>query len=181
MNMINKKGNSKYLIFSILLLAIGLSLVVIYTTPSDLMIVIAFIVLVLATLSGLVYLFVYLFSKTRKLRQLLKEIEHITSTTSFESLKERYLQAYNIYLKLSEKQKQNFFGKLNIIRETVEEFLKTQKKLELALERVLQGTFDQQKKNFAQLTELLQKLPLKEQEKYFSKYNLVKEKLEKGV
>lgn len=134
-------------------------------------------VLVLAVVIGLMATFS---SKKHKLRKLLQEMERRVSLESADMLKSRYVQAYNLYLKLSEKNKQNFYGRLTKLREKMEEQLKAAKKVEELLQKSTVTNITLLKKQYEEMYGHFRKLPASVQQKYYPQLMHVKEVLEKG-
>jgi len=121
-----------------------------------------------------------LMSKSRKLRKLLKELEHRTSRESAETLKGKYVQAYNLYLALSEKNKQNFYARLTKLREKMEGQLKAAKRVEELLQKSAVTNIALLRKQYDEMYGYFRKLPTAEQQKYYPQIMHVKEVLEKG-
>lgn len=119
---------------------------------------------------------VLLFSgnKVSKLRKTLQELESRLLQESAEELKELYLRAYGAYVKMGEKEKVNFYGRLMKIRERLEESMKAEKELQ---ELVAQET--KKKEQYAHAHALYQKLPQTVQQKYYPQLMELKEKAQK--
>jgi len=164
------------------LIIIGLVLVlavVFYFFSGDLR-NLSFVLFGLSTLAGIFYIMLYFSSKKIKLRKSLEQLEKVLKKESINRLKFFYKEAYGFYLHVSEKNKQNFYGRLTKAREKIEDYLVTQKKLETLLRDAGAGTIKQQEAEFAEINSLFTNLPQKEQDVYFSAINLIKEKLETG-
>jgi hypothetical protein len=114
-------------------------------------------------------------SKAYKLRKKLSSIN--IKEGDLDDLKNSYMQIYSLYMKLSEKQKQNFYAKINMLREALEEQLRAEKKVQLLLEDVKKGSTGDQKKVYAEIEKNFQKLSRKVQEKYNSQVMHIKEGL----
>lgn len=130
-------------------------------------------------LFGVIYSYFHYGGKSQKLRRLLQDLEKNVTEANIEDLKSKYLQAYNCYLKVSEKHKQNFYARLEKLRETIEEHLKNQKRLEMLLENTIKMSIQERKLNFQNVMDFFQKLPKKEQEKHYPRIVPLKEQLER--
>lgn len=117
--------------------------------------------------------------KVNKLRKKLLELEQLLGKESVESIKERYIAIYNLYLKLSETQKQNFYGRITTIREKLEEQLKAETKMGELLQRA-ESSMTERRKNYNFMYENFQKLPQKVQQQYYPQVIALKQQLEKG-
>lgn len=135
------------------------------------------IVLVLAAVVGIRVTFG---SKKHKLRKLLQEMEKKVSSESVEMLKGKYVRAYDLYLRLSEKHKQNFYGRITKIREKMEEQLKAAKKVEELLQKSTVTDFSLLQRQYEEMYDYFKKLPASMQQKYYPQIMHVKEVLEKG-
>lgn len=115
-----------------------------------------------------------------KLRKLLKELESAVARESAETLKGKYVAVYNLYLKLSEKSKQNFYGRITKLRERMEGQLKAEKKVQELLEKSSVTNITLLRKQYEEMYGYFRKLPVAVQQKYYPQIMHVKEKLEKG-
>jgi hypothetical protein len=180
---INPKKTNKRGTINITLILLGVSLILFLVlsliSDSKIILTISFSLFLITLILSSFYLYLHFFDKNSKIRKQLNELQNILNTSSIDILKSKYLSSYELYLKLSEKEKRNFYAKINNFRETIEEHLKTQKKVELFLENAVKGALDDQKENFAQLMDHFKKLPQAEQEKYLSQLNSIKERLER--
>ncbi|MEK6950619.1 MAG: hypothetical protein AABX13_02755 [Nanoarchaeota archaeon] len=129
---------------------------------------------------GTIIIIIQLFGRARKLRKRLKQIEKLVAVESLETLKEKYGEIYGLYLKLKEKDKQRFYGRIIQLRERLEGQLKAEKKLQQLLEKAGGGTLEERKKCFDEMKASYEQLPLKRQEKYAAQLAQLKEELEKG-
>jgi hypothetical protein len=116
---------------------------------------------------------------SNRLRRKLKKIHPLIPEESSHILKDDYLGIYNLYLKLSEGKKQNFYGRVSKLREKLEDQLKNEKKMEELFQNV-KGDLKQQKKVYLEINQQYQKLPFKVQKKYYPRIIRLREKLEKG-
>ncbi len=116
------------------------------------------------------------------MRKMLRELESKLLQESAEELKELYLDAYETYRKLPEKEKANFYGRLTKIRERLEESMKAEKELQESLERQEGGPEQSVAgKRYEEVHALYQKLPQSVQQKYYSPLMEMKEKGLKGT
>lgn len=141
---------------------------------------IAIIILILAVLFILLYLHFGFYHRSRQLRKKLKEIEPRLSQEPLDVLKEKYLKIYTLYLKVSEKEKRNFYALISRLRESIEEKLQADKKLEELCQKAGQGSLAERKKTLEEIQKLIQTLPEKAKEKYFSEMKQLEEQLEQG-
>jgi len=122
-----------------------------------------------------------LFSPASRLRHGLEHLEHHLGEVPSALLQEKYLHLHDLYLKLSEKEKRNFYGRLVHLRKELEEHLRSEKQVEHLLEKVKKGTLAQRKKIFHELEKECKKLPRATEEKFYPHILHVKEELEKGI
>ena len=127
-----------------------------------------------------IFVIIILTGTKNKLRKLLKEMESMISQESADTLKGKYVQAYNFYLKLSENNKQNFYGRLTKIREMMEEQMKAAKKVEELLQKSAMTDIALLQKQYDEVYTYFQKLPVVVQQKYYPPIMHLKEILEKG-
>ncbi len=137
-------------------------------------------ILSLALIGLAVVLLIVLFfsgSRSSRMRKLLQEMEHRLLQESAEDLKSIYLDAYNTYVKLSEKEKTNFYGRLMKIRERLEESMKAENDLqELLGQETGQETASGKKKElYEKAHALYQKLPQRVQQAYYPQLMELKE------
>lgn len=173
----HKKRFAIYFIIIVLIIA---ALVLLYfQTFLDTFKIIILSIVVVVVIIGLLVLWHFVGAPNR-LRVLLKELETGLLRESPGALKERYVHAYELYLALSEKKKQNFYGRIVRLREKMEEQMKAEKKVEELLEpqkvhdiRQLQKTYDEMQRSYRLLTP-------KSQEKYYVQMMHMKDKLERG-
>jgi|SRR3989344_3589276 len=142
------------------------------------------IILILSFVILIVGLFIYFLSTTslkRKIRKQISKIMFNLDAFSIDTLKESYLNIYRSYMRLSEKNKQNFYTSVNKLRQEIEDKLKAKKKLELLIDQVSVGSIEEQKQTFENINKLYQQLPHPDQEQYSAQIQHLKEKLEKGL
>ncbi len=176
--MANKRG-SVVLSFILLVMIIGgLSTGYFLVKNEELKLVLLLLVAVIGLIGTPIIIF-QLVGKARKIRKRLKQIETLIPVESLETLKDKYLEIYTLYLKLPERDKQNFYGRVTQLREKLEGQLKAEKKLQLLLEHDA-GTLEQQQQQYEEMNLLYEKLPLKVQEKYSVALTQRKEELEGG-
>ena len=137
--------------------------------------------LIIVVLFGGGTMLMMLLQRATKLRKRLKEMETALSQEPLDVLKSKYLEIYAIYMKLSEKEKQNLYARVTKVRGQIEEQMKAEKKVEQLLEQAGKGTIAEQKENYDALHDYYDKLSQKTQEKYYSQLMQVKEQLEKGT
>ena len=94
-------------------------------------------------------------------------------------LKEGYLEIYNLYLKLSEGRKQNFYGKVTKLREGIEVQLKAEKKVQELLGS-RKGDISDQKKQYLEAYKEYEKLSEKIKKKYYPDLVNFRDQLERG-
>ena len=136
---------------------------------------------VVITTAATVLLFVaWEFSVANRLRRALKKIAPLVDVEPSDVTKKPYLEIYALYLKLSEKKKQNFYTRVNSLRERVEEHLKN----ELGIERLFQGAdkgdIAEQKKTYFNIYKTYEKLPKKVQHEYYPRIVRLRDRLERG-
>ncbi len=141
--------------------------------------------LVVLALVLLVLLFILYKNKIHlpySLQKKLNKAESLLQQESIETIKAFYLKIYHLYLKLSEKQKQNFYSRINALRENIEKILQAEKKVKEGLAKI------ESKPNFSELKEIYQKinqhyqqLPEQIQQHYYSQLTELKSKLERGI
>ncbi|MEK6939422.1 MAG: hypothetical protein AABX31_01725, partial [Nanoarchaeota archaeon] len=112
--------------------------------------------------------------------RMLKKIEPMVGSEPMDEIKKLYLKAYNSYMKLSEKKKQNFYGRINSLRESLEEHLQNEKKLERLLQDTEKGNISDQKKKYLDLYAIYEKLPRKVQNQYYPQIVQLRDRLERG-
>jgi len=117
-------------------------------------------------------------SHGKRIKKNIERLESIFTHGSLDVLKKEYHEIYGHYMKLTEKEKQNFYHLINGLRERIEHILKAAKKIELLLLKAGQGTIEKQKERYHEMNAHYRKLPKKEQEKFYSHLLHVKERLE---
>ncbi len=129
---------------------------------------------------GTIIILVQLLGRARKLQKRLKQMEKLVAVDSAEKLKDKYVEIYNLYLKLKEKDKQHFYDRIIQLRERLEGQLKAEKKLQHVLEKPAGGTIEEKRKQYEEMKAWYEQLPMKVQEKYAAQLIQGKEELEKG-
>lgn len=114
------------------------------------------------------------------LSQKIQELEPLIARESAEALKDKYVEIYNLYMKLPENQKPNFYGKLMNIREKMEETMKAEKKMSELFDQAGKGGIVERRRNYALLYENFQKLPKRGQEVHYPKLIALKQSLGRG-
>lgn len=132
------------------------------------------------TVLALILCFAWEFSAANRLRKALNKISPRINQVSIEAVKKEYLRIYGLYMKLSEKKKQNFYAKVNSLRENLEEQMQNEKELDRLLQEEVRGSIDEQKKKYLQMYALYEKLPRQLQEQYYPKIVQLRDRLERG-
>ena len=175
----NKKGALDILMMVFGLMIIGL--IVLYFLSGEELVKIsalsAFFVILIITI---IYAYFHFTSAKNKLKKLIKQFESSSSGSSLGDLKMSYVDIYNSYMKISEEDKQNFYSRVSKMRESLEEQLRAEKKVEILLDEASKGSIGIQRKKYGKLQENLNKLPVKDQQKYFPQVTHLKERLERG-
>ncbi|GEM_PF-2475696 len=141
----------------------------------------------LAVLALVLFIILFTFYKNKihlphSLKKKLTQAENLVPQESTEVIKSFYLKIYHLYLKLSEKQKQNFYSRINALRENIEKILQAEKKVKEGLAKIESKTnFSELKEIYQKINESYQKLPEKVQQNYYSQITALKSKLERGI
>ena len=138
------------------------------------------IIVVGTTALAVLFSIVWEFSATNRLRRALKKITPLIDTEAAESIKQQYLQIHDLYLKLGEKKKQNFFARVNSLRERIEEHLQSEKEIGRLFEEVNRGDIREQKKTYLQIYKAYGQLPRNVQHEYYPKIVQLRDRLERG-
>lgn len=138
--------------------------------------------LALASLAvfGSIYAYWHFGSTHNRLRKKLRRLGPLLNEESTEAIKKNYLGVHNLYLKLSERRKQNFDSKITKLRERIEEQLKAEKAVERLLQEESKGSLKEQKKRYLEIYKNYQKLPAEVQEKHYQHLVHLRESLERG-
>lgn len=120
------------------------------------------------------------FSAANRLRRMLKKIQPTMDSEPLDEVKKLYLKTYNLYMKLSEQKKQNFYSRINSLRETLEEHLQKERELERLLQDADKGSISEQKEKYLNMYAIYEKLPQKVQNNYYSKIVQLRDRLERG-
>ncbi len=136
--------------------------------------------IIAVTVVILVWYIVWELSAANRLRRMIKKISSVLDTESTDEAKKLYLKIYSLYMKLSEKKKQNFYARVNSLRESLEEHLQNEKELERLLQNTEKGSMAQQKKAYLDLYAIYEKLPRKAQQQYYPKIVQLRDRLERG-
>ncbi|MFC1686819.1 hypothetical protein ACFL0E_00495 [Nanoarchaeota archaeon] len=115
-----------------------------------------------------------------RLKRKLSKIEMLIEEEPIELLKSKYDGIYNLYLKLSEIKKKKYYPSIIWLREKIESYIQAEKEIEELFEKAsrLRG-FKQQKQMYVNINALYNKLPPKNQEKYYQRILHLREKLER--
>jgi len=128
----------------------------------------------------LVWYITWEFSAANRLRRMLKKIAPMVDSEPTDEIKNLYLKMYNLYMRLSEKKKQNFYARVNSLRESLEGHLQNEKELERLLQDSDKGSIDDQKKKYLELYAVYEKLPRKVQNRYYTQIVQLRDRLERG-
>ncbi|MBS3127335.1 hypothetical protein J4228_04170 [Candidatus Woesearchaeota archaeon] len=175
----NKKKLLALSLFIFILIITILSMLYLMTESSTGRIIIL-ILLVIITVLGAGDAIWHVISPERSLSQKLQRFSSSLTQEPIDVLKERYLELYNLYLKLSAKQKRIFYAEINRIREKIDEQLQAEKNIERLLEESSSGNISQQQKKYEEIKSSLQKLSLETRRKYQSQLAYLQERLESG-
>ncbi len=118
------------------------------------------------------------FHKESTMRRLLKELMSRLHDDPPEALKDQYLKAYNTYMKLSEKQKQNFYTRLARARETMEEEMQAEKDIQHQLQQAESAPLTALAELYKDIHLTYQRLPGKVQQRYYGMIANIKGKLQ---
>lgn len=141
----------------------------------------------LAVLVLVLFIILIIFYKNKihlpySLKKKLIQAESLLQQESIETIKAFYLKIYHLYLKLSEKQKQNFYSRINALREGIEKILRAEKKVKEGLAKIESKTsFSELKEIYQKINESYQQLPEQIQQHYYSQLTALKSKLERGM
>ncbi|MEK6809807.1 MAG: hypothetical protein AABY40_03975 [Nanoarchaeota archaeon] len=136
--------------------------------------------IIAVTATALIVYIAWEFSAANRLRRMLKKITPKVDSEPMDEVKEIYLKIYNLYLKLSEKKKNNFYARVNTIRENIEENMQKEKELERLLNDTDKGSIEEQKERYLKLYAAYEKLPQKMQNQYYPKIVQLRDRLERG-
>lgn len=177
----NTRGSIILTFIVVVILVAGLSSGYFLVKNEELKLVLLLMVAVIGFI-GLLLIIFQLLGPRHKLSKRLKKVEKLVSVESLETLKDKYLEIYNLYLKLKEKDKPHFYDRVLQLREKLEGQLKAEKKVQQLLEKIKgeKGAVEEQKKCYEEMRSLYEQLPLKVQEKYSGQLVQMKEELEKG-
>ncbi|MBI4152817.1 hypothetical protein HY495_03840 [Candidatus Woesearchaeota archaeon] len=120
-------------------------------------------------------------SSSHRLASRLDHFQTLLFTESLASLKQEYEKMYQHYEKLSERRKEKCYGPLLQIRGRIEDIIHSVKRLEVLAQQVNQGTLQGQQQRYAEMGEIYQRLPRKEQKQWYPQLRQALEILEKGV
>ncbi|MBT4936136.1 hypothetical protein HOL21_00665 [Candidatus Woesearchaeota archaeon] len=133
--------------------------------------------LAVISLCGGIFLYIKIVHPVKKLR---KRITKFNPKKSVNDNKTVYLDIYELYLKMSEKNKRNFYVPITHIRDTVEEQLRAEKKMQQSLNQTVRGDITQQKEAYESAYSQYQKLPDATKQQYYAQVVHLREKLENG-
>ena len=137
--------------------------------------------IIVVTVAVLVWYVAWEFSIANRLRRMLKKISTLVESEPTDKVKSLYLKIYCLYMKLSEKKKQNFYAQVNSLRESLEEHLQNEKELERLLQETEKGSIAEQKKKYLKIYAIYEKLPRKVQQQYYPPIVQLRDRLERGT
>lgn len=120
------------------------------------------------------------FSPANRLHHALRKIAPSIDLESSEIVKKSYLEIYTLYLKLPEKKKQNFYTRVNSLRERIEAHLKNEKEIERLFQKVNKGALTEQKNTYLEIYKAYSGLPRKVQEEHYTRIVQLRDRLERG-
>jgi len=132
------------------------------------------------TVLVLIWFIVWEFSGPNRLRRMLKKTTSQIETEPTDIVKAQYLNIYNLYMKLPEKKKQNFYSRVDQLRERLEEQLQAEKELTRLLAKSDKGSIEEQKKIYLGLFAKYEKLPRSVQHQYYPQIVQLRDRLERG-
>ncbi len=146
-------------------------------SPTEIFVLSLIVVIVIFSIIFVYFEFVY--PPVRLKRKLIK-IEKSIEEEPIELLKSQYDGIYNLYLKLSEIKKKKHYSSIVWLREKIESYIQAEKEIEELFEKSsrLRG-FKQQKKIYIDINRLYNKLPPKNQDKYYQRILHLREVLER--
>lgn len=133
-----------------------------------------------ATVAVVILVIAWEFSTANRLRRDLKKIIPLIDYEPAEIVKKPYLDLYTLYLKLSEKKKQNFYTRVNSLRERIEEHLKNENDIKRLFQQADTGDIAEQKKTYLEIYRVYEKLPRKVQHEYYPRIVQLRDRLERG-
>jgi|SRR3989344_977663 len=180
---LRKQGSSASIIILVLLaLTLGVVTYLLFQPGaeegSSLRTILLFIIAL--TVAALLWYLAWEFSAANRLRRMLKKIDPLVDSEPMDDVKRLYLKIYASYMKLSEKKKQNFYAKVNSLREKIEEHLQKEKELERLLQDAEEGSIEERKKKYLELFAIYEKLPKRVQNRYYPQVVQLRDRLERG-
>ena len=124
------------------------------------------------------YIYLTILHPSTKLRKKLEQAAELLDKAPLDVLKNKYMEIYNLYLKLTYSQKRNFYARVIQMREAIEHLMVKGKKIEAYLEDAQEGTISQRKKKYNQAFELHQTLPQPIKERFHADMANLRDKLE---
>lgn len=138
------------------------------------------IVSVVGAVIALISSIAWEFSPANRLRRALRRIAPLIDLEPPEATKKSYLEIYALYLKMSEKKKQNFYTRVNSLRERIEAHLKNEREIERLFQKADQGSMAEQKNSYLGIYKAYSGLPRKVQEDYYTRIVQLRDRLERG-
>ena len=126
----------------------------------------------------IIYIYLTILHPSTKLRKKLEQAAELLDKAPLDVLKNKYMEIYNLYLKLTYSQKRNFYARVIQMREAIEHLMVKGKKIEAYLEDAQEGTISQRKKKYNQAFELHQTLPQSIKERFHADMANLRDKLE---
>ena len=140
--------------------------------------ILVFILAIVLAVAGLIYW--YYFHPPHRMHRKLKNTASVVLLRSGDNLKNSYLDIYNLYLRLSEKHKSNFYTKITKLREKIEEQMKAEKRIQELIPKSNFGGVEERKAVYLEMHQNYQKLPKEVQHKYYPDIVNLREQLERG-
>lgn len=182
----HKESHKRGAVSIILLILIAVTLgVVIYLllqpdTAADTTMRNVLLVVIALTMIILLWYVVWEFSAVNRLRRKLVKVAGMVGVEETEKIKVLYLKIYKLYMKLSEKKKQNFYAKVNGLREQLEEYMQKEKELERLLQETDKGGLADQEQAYLKIYAIYEKLSRNVQHHYYPQIVQLRDRLERG-
>lgn len=141
------------------------------------------VIISLSILIGLIiglFAYWYLAYPPTLIRKKLRTTDSLIQEETIETIKAFYAEIYGLYTRLSEKHRQNFYGRVMKVKEAVEEQLHLEKKLEELFYKANKGLVKERKKVYDELYEIYQRLTVKTKQKHYPRLVQLREGLERG-
>ena len=175
----SKRGSVTLLVFAVLIL-IG-SILLYFMFDKEIYQLIGIPLFSVAILMLIIDFVLWFKSPYRKIKEKFHKISSSLDNFPIDKMKPTYKEIYTLYMKLTEKQKQNFYARVNSLRESIEEKIKAAKNIELLLQDANVGDMEEKKERYEKIDGLLQKLAPEDQQRFSTKMAYYKEVLEGGA